>query len=609
MAALVSLLEKTKNDQQQWEAARGLASQLSRLDAVQVNRVGDVLLERISISTDFLVLKEAGQCLVALAPQLELAKLTRAGDRFVTLLDKSHDGQVIEAATKCLVELAPWMQDSQVTLGWDSIVARTEKSTDKVILAIANNPLIVLAPHLNSKDIASRLDKYLSQLHKSTDLGLQRAALAGLIALTPRLDVVETTRSGDALLALLEQSSIAEILAATVEGLVVVAPRLDVTQMTRAGAALVTLLQKSQELSVVMAVANCLQVLTPSQIDPVQVTGAWDALLAMLEKSTQVGGPSIAGRALVALAPWVDGAQVTHALRIMVALLQNSTEVLKVDAAADCLRVLAPSRLDAVHVAGAWNARLALLENSADRAALRVSGRALVALAPWVEEAQVMRCARVLLKLMESSNNSEDRFAAWYTCLALAGRMEVAQRGSVAEALLPSLYKDSDSGGGHSSAFEAILPLLDPLTHDRIVTAALPIVLCFVASNERANDRIVRPDGFDGSESDLAQVAAIWSFAVVMKAHPRSVAKLMSHPGCVGELRELLLQRFEELLFHDGQPVYLKPEPAANAATTPVTNPPPRRFHNLHDAAAWIQHNWPDFDLETNHPLIWRSVK
>ena len=32
-----------------------------------------------------------------------------------------------------------------------------------------------------------------------------------------------------------------------------------------------------------------------------------------------------------------------------------------------------------------------------------------------------------------------------------------------------------------------------------------------------------------------------------------------------------------------------------------------RQFHNLHDAAAWIEQNWPDFDLETNHPMTWRT--
>ena len=45
---------------------------------------------------------------------------------------------------------------------------------------------------------------------------------------------------------------------------------------------------------------------------------------------------------------------------------------------------------------------------------------------------------------------------------------------------------------------------------------------------------------------------------------------------------------------------------------TPNRSPaeaPPRRFHTVHDAAAWIQHNWPDFDLEATHPVVWRGVK
>jgi hypothetical protein len=34
---------------------------------------------------------------------------------------------------------------------------------------------------------------------------------------------------------------------------------------------------------------------------------------------------------------------------------------------------------------------------------------------------------------------------------------------------------------------------------------------------------------------------------------------------------------------------------------------PPRRFHNIYDAAKWIEQNWPDFDLESNHPITWRG--
>jgi hypothetical protein len=38
------------------------------------------------------------------------------------------------------------------------------------------------------------------------------------------------------------------------------------------------------------------------------------------------------------------------------------------------------------------------------------------------------------------------------------------------------------------------------------------------------------------------------------------------------------------------------------------SEPPPRRFHNLH-AAAWIQPTWPDFDLEATHPVTWRGER
>lgn len=46
---------------------------------------------------------------------------------------------------------------------------------------------------------------------------------------------------------------------------------------------------------------------------------------------------------------------------------------------------------------------------------------------------------------------------------------------------------------------------------------------------------------------------------------------------------------------------------AARPARNADVATPERRFHNLHDAAAWIEQNWPAFDLETNHPMTWRA--
>ena len=94
----------------------------------------------------------------------------------------------------------------------------------------------------------------------------------------------------------------------------------------------------------------------------------------------------------------------------------------------------------------------------------------------------------------------------------------------------------------------------------------------------------------------------------------KSVATLFLHPACVGKPREFLLQRFDELIFHDGNPIFLtlpESDTAFLSSARPRQRPeqPARRFHNMHDAAAWIQQNWPDFDLEATHPVIWRGER
>ena len=71
-------------------------------------------------------------------------------------------------------------------------------------------------------------------------------------------------------------------------------------------------------------------------------------------------------------------------------------------------------------------------------------------------------------------------------------------------------------------------------------------------------------------------------------------------------MRTDLLARFEELVLYGGQAAFLKPE---SHGEEHAAHEQPRRFHNLHDAAGWIQQNWPDFDLETNCPVTWRGSR
>ena len=56
---------------------------------------------------------------------------------------------------------------------------------------------------------------------------------------------------------------------------------------------------------------------------------------------------------------------------------------------------------------------------------------------------------------------------------------------------------------------------------------------------------------------------------------------------------------FEELLFFDGKATFGKVDDARAFCAAEIPGGKQHRFHNLHDAAAWIQKNWPDFDLES----------
>ena len=62
------------------------------------------------------------------------------------------------------------------------------------------------------------------------------------------------------------------------------------------------------------------------------------------------------------------------------------------------------------------------------------------------------------------------------------------------------------------------------------------------------------------------------------------------------------------IALYDGRAVFFKAEnPEKNQA--PADALPQRRIQTLADAAAWIQQNWPDFDLETNCPATWRGSR
>ena len=144
-----------------------------------------------------------------------------------------------------------------------------------------------------------------------------------------------------------------------------------------------------------------------------------------------------------------------------------------------------------------------------------------------------------------------------------------------------------------------IVPLLEPDSRDQLSETTLKILL---------DQEVSFRDMYQ------AQAYSYYHFNPASRAisNPKSLARLFAHPGCRGKQREYMLQRFEELVLYDGRPVFLKPKASDGAeqipAESPTAAPQSRRFHDLHDAAIWIQQNWPDFDLEACNPVTWREV-
>ena len=169
-------------------------------------------------------------------------------------------------------------------------------------------------------------------------------------------------------------------------------------------------------------------------------------------------------------------------------------------------------------------------------------------------------------------------------------------------------------------------PHYDPCTHSDIVAALHKDFRCEYVIDSLATvaPQLDPPHGTELSRFILQQLmqdetTTVESYRAQTYGSPietvtaavseqKHIAEMLAHPGAVGEFRETLLKRFEELIFHGGQHVLL-PLPKKDGESGPgelggltphrsLEESPARRFHTIHDAAAWIQQNWPGYDLE-----------
>ena len=259
-------------------------------------------------------------------------------------------------------------------------------------------------------------------------------------------------------------------------------------------------------------------------------------------------------------------------------------------------------RLDGTRAKPVGDALVAVIEKSKDQDLCFIPQEARCAMVPRLDPTQAKRISDALIVTLEKPEHQRCYCPTVFR--GLAPRLEASQ----AERAWNILFAINEKGPQEDKddvyeAFVALGSRLEPALRERLSTKATIALLDYIS--------FFGPNNQGWYEAPRAIVIAR------SISSPRSLASLLSHPACVGKVRDDLLHRFEELVFYDGAPVFGKPKvPSAIwELEVPDSNQPspdqlPRqRLHNLHDAAAWIQQNWPDFDLETNCPATRRGSR
>jgi serine/threonine protein kinase len=549
-----------------------------RWDAATASHVADALiaLARKPGTHSF---GELSAAFGAVVPRLEEAQVKRIADSLIaTPTSPEAIGQ--------LAALAPRMEPAQAARAWDaaSKIATGPEVADPEALDLPDpdqNALIAIASRLEPAQIHRVGDALISVLEKSTDNQALHRAIMGLMAIRSRLEQAQVDRTADALMGELRKTTNDPLRQVTLRGLVTLTPRLASAQVKRAWETLIPWDAPA---------VKGLTALAP-RLDSGDVGGAGDALIAILEQSADGGRFDSAIVGLSGLAPRLNPPQAERAIDALVSFVKTRNSMMvQPGSVGVTFRALA-RRLGKSQIDRVVNAVISLGSNQfvIDLQTVESLG----ALLNRLDAAQSAPLKDALITRLEKSAESSGfdaafrQFGAVNGLIVLVPQLEPEQVTRGWKALTDIAEKpSSDDYLWHGLA--ALVPRLEPLSRDNRSTKFTAMLLDYASSGAQ----------FGGAPEQFARYIS----------SSRSLAKLLSHPGCVGQPRESLLQRFEELAVYDGKPVFLKPD-ATDGKNAPSEQSPPRRFHNLHDAAAWIQQNWLDFDLETNCPVTWRDSR
>lgn len=553
---LIGLLDPLNDDQIISMACRCLTALAPRLSPGMVGSGCESLDSLLDHDRNFGILCDVVVTQACLASHLDAAKVTGSWDAMTAWLQNSKNGWLIDEAAPAMAKLVPHLNPAEISLRANELIAVLEEPNNLRIALSANLALVGLVPHLPSDRVSPTWNRLIKLLKTSEGDDVIDALGEVLVALAPRLDPATIKQSADTLIELLSTSDNERLRVAGANILAACSPRLESAAVTRAGEAIIVQL-KSSEHSMVLRGAGHWLAAFGSRLEPVLVNEGWEASMAL-----------ITGK-------WKGDSRVWDPIG----------EVLSTFA----------SRVDAATATRDWDVLYACLKQSnSDYSLNRAAGKGLAALASRQDQSSVTPKAEALIKLLETSKNHGVVDAAWDGLAGLSPRLSPSLVHRLQEILLEDLITAGHAYDIESAedSMSAVAPHMPSRERNQFINMALTNLADMFAGSDWMNEEGDRPADTFLDDCSLHTTST----------DARRLAHLLSHPGCVSQFREALLQRFEELVLHDGRPVL------TNQGDSDVPKPQ-RQFHTVYDAAAWIETNWPEFDLETSHPVEWRPTR
>ncbi len=674
--ALIELVEKRQHERVIYAACPALAALATKLNPAQMTRVWDTLINAAGSVEYVESISSIEAVLVTLAPKLLEQKILKDADTLIALPEKSDDYDILIATAPTLVSIAGKLTPEQTIRAWDAVIDMPEKIRSTQTADAAQKTLVALAPSLTPEQSIRGGDAIIEVLQSSKDDQALRIACAVIATLTPNLTLDQKIISADAMMELMTTSKEQHVLVMACTSLAALAPSLTSDQTSRAWDSVITVMTNEPSWALCdaagLAIDGLTQKLTQEEailrwdvvidvlvkwddpdsrqivvnvldglalkMTPEEAHRRGDLVMEILELSTDSRALRAAADAMVTLAPKLTPKQTVHGVDALIRVFGKTDDWLAIFNSGQALAALSP-QLTADDANRCGDELISVLETRKEWSVIKAVCRALVAMSPQLTPQQLILGWDTLVEVLQNTEHTtaleevrdamihfapilaeERRDIALQHLLRVAEGRSYGSYYAIDVLLSMAPYMNPDTRLAFTTVLKDELPLYHSGYNTSNILSAMDTAnheeFAMNTLNRLMNTRITTLNANNGFES-AASIEAI-SKTVSEAKH---IAEMLPHPAAVGDVRETLLKRFEELLLYGGQHIFLTEKPEDESSESPGNaersgqtlgrspEPPPRKFRTIHDAQIWIQQNWPDFNLDETPEVQWRGGK